>query len=71
MYAERVLEEIFGIFSQDTGVSKSNQLHVDIFQIFFINLRYNSIDSYKMISSFPKFLNFKPVILKLNRFIGK
>ena len=32
--------EILGIIDQDPSVSKSDQLHVDIFQIFFISLGY-------------------------------
>ena len=28
-----------GIIGQDPNVSKSNQLHVDIFQLFFVDLR--------------------------------
>ena len=31
---------LLGILSQDPGVSKANQLGVDIFLFFFINLRY-------------------------------
>ena len=31
---------LLGILGQDPSVSKSNQLRVDIFQFFFMNLRY-------------------------------
>ena len=34
------LGRYLGIIGQDLNVSKSNRLHVDIFRLFFISLRY-------------------------------
>ena len=49
--SEQCLGKFWGIMDQDPSVSKSSWLHVDIFPIFFINLRY-SIDSSKTIYNF-------------------
>ena len=61
--------EIFGIIGQDPSVSKSNQLHVDIFRFFFYLSQVYSIDSSRMMGNFPEVLNFNRLFLKLNRFV--
>jgi hypothetical protein len=60
-----------GISSHDPSVPKSNWLlHVVIFRVFTINLRYVPwINSSKTISYFPEFLHFNRLIHKLNPFI--
>ena len=59
-------KEIFGHNRLNPSVPKSNQSHVVIFQLFFVDSKYNifadSIDSSTMISKFPEVLNFEPVI---------
>jgi hypothetical protein len=57
-----------GIISWYPSVCRSNQLHVDILQIFYINEAY-SINSSKVVGNSPKVSNFNQFILKLNRFI--
>ena len=61
---DQILEIFFSIIYQDPSVSKCNQLRVDIFRLFFINLRYVLKDSCKMISN-------KPDVSNLNWFICK
>ena len=61
--------EILGIIGQDPSVSKSNQLHVDIFRFFFYLSQVYSIDSSRMMGNFPEVLNFNQLFLKLNQFV--
>ena len=58
-----------GIVSRDPGDSKSNRLHVNIFQFFFLSFEVYSLDSSKMNNKVPEVLNFNRSFLKLNRFI--
>ena len=60
---------LLGIIGQNPGVSKSNRLHVVIFQFFFYDTGAYSIDSSKMMGNFPEVLDFNRLFLKLNRFI--
>ena len=46
------------IVGQDRSDSKSNRLHVDIFQFYFHSFEVYSIDSSKMISNFSEVSNF-------------
>ena len=64
-----VLGKFLGIDSQDRSDSKSNRLHVDIFQFCFHSFEVNSLDSSKMISKFLEVLNFNWLFLLLNQFI--
>ena len=48
--------EIFGHNGQYPSVSKSDQIHVVIFQLFFIDFEVYSIDSSKVIGNFFKVL---------------
>ena len=60
---------LLGIIGRDPSLSKSNQLHVHVFGILFMDLRYNSLDSSKTIDDFPEVLNFNQLFLKLKWFI--
>ena len=57
-----VSADIFGIIGQDPSVPKSNWLHVDIFQFFFIKLAI-FYKSSKMTSENPDVLNFNRLFL--------
>ena len=58
------------IVRQDPSDSKSNQLHVDIFQFCFYSFEeVYSVDSSKMIRNSPEISNFNRLDLKLNRFL--
>ena len=57
-----------GIIGRDPSESKSNRLHVVIFQ-FSLLIEIYSIDSSKMVYNFPAVLNFNRSFLKLNQFI--
>ena len=59
----------FNAISQLPSVSKSNWLHVDIFQSLFIKMGVYSLDSSKPIGESPEVLNCNRLILELNRFI--
>ena len=61
--------KFLGIVGQGPSDSKSNWLHVDIFQFCFHSFEVYSIDSFKKIGKFPEVLNFNRLCLKLNRFI--
>ena len=67
------VREVFGltyIVGQDPSDSKSNQLHVDIFQVCcFHSVEVYSIDSSKMSGNSPEVFNFNQLNLKVNRFI--
>ena len=62
-------EDFLGIISQDSSVSKSNRLQVDIFRFLFYYFEVCSINSSKMIGKFPEVLCLNCIILKFNRFI--
>ena len=63
--------KILGIIGQHPSVSKFNWLDVDIFEILVIYYQFEVyfVDSSKMISNFPKVLNFKRLFLKNNHFV--
>jgi hypothetical protein len=65
-----VSREIFGHNWLNPSVSKSNWLHVVIFQCsFFYKFEVYSIDFSKVIGIFLEVLNFDKLFLKINRFI--
>jgi hypothetical protein len=53
-------------FSRYPIVFKSNTLHAELFQVFFIESEYISIDPSKIVGYFPEVLNFNRLFLKLN-----
>ena len=69
LHCIQVLGKFLGINGQDPSDSKSNHLHVNIFHFCFHSFETDSTNSSKMISKFPKVLNFNRLFLKLNRFI--
>jgi hypothetical protein len=56
-------------FHKHPSVSKSNRLHVDTFQLFFIDVKCIPLDSSEMDGNFPEVLSSNWLFLKLNRFI--
>jgi hypothetical protein len=59
---------ILGVLICDPSVSKSNQLHVDVFWFWFLfSLHWLYI--FSSLSNFDGILNFDQLFLKLNRFI--
>ena len=69
--SDQCLGIFLGIKCKDPSVSKCNQLHVDIFWFFFINLKYPWKNSCKMINNKRDVLNLNWLFLNLNRFICK
>ena len=64
------LENFFwGIISRDPSVSKSNQLHVDIFRVFLYYCEVYSLNSSKMIYKFLEVLKSHRLNPKPNGFI--
>jgi hypothetical protein len=57
------------MISRDPSVSKSNWLHVEIFQFILYEFGVCSINSSKMMGTFPEVLNFDWLFLKLNLYI--
>ena len=64
---DAVSRKILRIIGQDSSVSKSNRLHVDNFQLFFIDER--KVDCSKLIGNLPKVLNLSRLFVTLNRLI--
>ena len=59
--------KFLGIVGQDLSDYESNRLHVDIFRLSFIYLRYTeSMNSSKMFGNYLAILNFNRLFLKLN-----
>ena len=58
-----------GIIGQNFSVPKFNWLHVVIFRVFFINLRYMFIHSSTRFGDFSAVLNFNQLFFKLSQFI--
>ena len=73
LLGEGIAREVFGAYTvgRDPCDSKSNRLHVDIFQFWCIHSFevYSIIDSSKMIGKYSEVLNFNRLFLKLNGFI--
>jgi hypothetical protein len=58
-----------GIIGKYPTPSKSNHLHVDIFQNFLSWIGVHSLNSSQMIGNCPEVLNFNMIFLKLNWFV--
>ena len=63
-----VSRRVLDIDGRDPSVSKSNQVHVDIYRFFFNYFEICSLNSSKMMGTFPEVLNFNHLFLKLARF---
>ena len=69
LYVQSNARKFLGIIGEDPSDSKSNRIHVDIFQFLLDSFEVYSIDSSKMIGNFPKVLNFNWLFLKLGQLI--
>ena len=49
---------------QDPSVSKSNQLHVDTFQVSIITLKVYSVELFKMMDTSTKIMNLNHIIFQ-------
>ena len=61
--------KFLSIVGQDPSDSKSNRLHVGIYQFCFHSFEIYSIDSSKLSDNSPKVSNFNWLFFELNRFI--